>query len=308
MGIAVLPFPLVALGLFLVAKGLWPRPRTLGEAMSFYRQTPALPRIVVVDTEEPPDADHGVQELTLRRVAAALSKSAPSLVRQLVPVSRRADLFVAGRTPERHAAEKVVVALTASFSGAILAGGVLVIGDVPFVAPLWLLVVFGSIGFLLPDYTLRQRARERREEMQDVVTAFVYVVSLSLSAGNGVQTALRHGVARGDGWAWRQLRAALQVVHRTRETEWAALRRLGEELQVSELEELSARARLAQQDGARIHDSLSSFADTLQSRRLMRIEKEAHRNTLQMAVASCVIALGFTLLLGAAAVGGITTG
>ncbi|HXA27669.1 MAG TPA: hypothetical protein VN193_02885 [Candidatus Angelobacter sp.] len=309
MSTAVLWWGVFGLGLTCIARGLWPPRITFAEAMAGYRAARDLPRITAPAwTEDTAATGAGLQERTIARIASVLRRSMPSTVRQLVPVSSHADLTVAGTTPERHLAEKVLTALVAGLTAGVLSAGIVVVADVPLVAPLWLVVVLGVVGFIAPDHTLRHRVRVRRDEMQDVIAAFAYVVALSLSAGNGAQTALRHGVERGDGWAWRQLRAALHAARRTRETEWQALARLGHELDVTELEVLAARARLAENDGARIHDSLQSFANTLQSRRLARIEKGFHRNTLKMAAASCVIAFGYALLLGGAALGGITTG
>ncbi len=229
----------------------------------------------------------------------------PSLTRQLVREGSSADLAVAGLTPERLVAEKVLTAVVAALTAAAFSTGLVVVADVPLVAPFWVSIVSGTVGFFAPDRALRRRVRERREEMQAVVAVFLYVVDLSLSAGNGIQTALQHAVERGEGWAWRQLRAALDVTRRTRETEWQAIGRLGTELDVAELQELAARTRLAQNDGARIHESLKSFAATLHSRRLNRLEKRFHRNTMKMALASCAIAAGFAGLIGAAAVSGV---
>ncbi len=288
-----------------IARGLWPPRPTLADSLAAYRVSRGLPRITAPPAVNASTSTLGGQERVLVHVAALLSRRMPSLTRQLVREGSSADLAVAGLTPERLVAEKVLTAVVAALTAAAFSTGLVVVADVPLVAPFWVSIVSGTVGFFAPDRALRRRVRERREEMQAVVAVFLYVVDLSLSAGNGIQTALQHAVERGEGWAWRQLRAALDVTRRTRETEWQAIGRLGTELDVAELQELAARTRLAQNDGARIHESLKSFAATLHSRRLNRLEKRFHRNTMKMALASCAIAAGFAGLIGAAAVSGV---
>lgn len=305
-GLAILLGCGIGVGLTLILRGLWPPRLSLADAMAPFAPGRALPPITALRGADSGPADRVLERL-YGGMTATLQRAMPSAVRRFVPVKRHADLRVAGVTPARHLAEKVTAALAAGLIVGASASGAVLIPDFSLAAPLWVSGAAALIGFVAPDLAIRERVRQRRDEMEEVVAAFVYVASLSLSAGNGVQTALRDGLAHGDGWAWGQLRRAVAQAQYGRETSWQALGRLGEELAVGELQELSSRAQLAENDGARIQASLIAFAETLQSRRLATVERRERRNTLAISAACCLIAIGFALFLTLAAFGGILT-
>ena len=99
------------------------------------------------------------------------------------------------------------------------------------------------------------------------------------------------------GWGFEQLRGALRQTRFGAETPWAALGRLGTELGVQELEELGARVSLAGDDGARVAESLTTFAETLRSRRLAEVETEERIATEKMAAAAVLLFVGYSLFV-----------
>jgi hypothetical protein len=75
------------------------------------------------------------------------------------------------------------------------------------------------------------------------------------------------------------------------------LSRLGTELGVQELEELGARVSLAGHDGARVAESLTTFATTLRTRRLAEVEGQDRVASEKMAAATVMLFLGYTLFI-----------
>jgi Flp pilus assembly protein TadB len=172
------------------------------------------------------------------------------------------------------------------------------------IAGLLLAVVF----FFVPDLTLRTEAAERRKAFRHALSSFLDLVVISLAGGAGVESALRYAAAIGEGWAFTQLRSALDVTMLTGETPWSALGRLGQELGVPELAELAASVSLAGTEGARVRESLAAKAKSLRDHELSEAEAEAQSATERMALPVVLLFLGFLILIGFPAVDAVLTG
>ena len=66
---------------------------------------------------------------------------------------------------------------------------------------------------------------------------------------------------------------------------------------MQELEELGARVSLAGDDGARVAESLTTFAETLRARRLAEVETEERISTEKMAAAAVLLFVGYSLFV-----------
>jgi tight adherence protein C len=93
-----------------------------------------------------------------------------------------------------------------------------------------------------------------------------------------------------------------------RETPWAALARLGEDLGVPELSELAASVGLAGTEGARVRASLVAKASSLRTHELSDAEAAAESASERMNLPIAVLFLGFLVFLGYPAVERIITG
>jgi tight adherence protein C len=215
----------------------------------------------------------------------------------------RADVNLLGRSWEGFLATKVLYAagglLLAPFAIVVLAAvGVDLGGGVP----LWLALAVGAIAFFLPDLSVRQEAAVRRRDFRHVVGAYLDLVSMGLAGGRGVPEALLSAAEIGDGWALWRLRDCLNNARITGITQWAALGRLGEELAVDELRDLSAALELVADDGAKIRASLAARAASLRSRELAEIEGKAGERSQSMLVAQLLLCAGFLVFLSYPAV------
>ncbi|MDQ1424009.1 MAG: hypothetical protein QOD72_1507 [Acidimicrobiaceae bacterium] len=211
----------------------------------------------------------------------------------------RHDLRVVGRPLERLCVEKV----SATLAGLVMpllwalvltSGGVVVPGGlVVFVA-----LATAAAGFLLPDVLLRRAAAARRDGFRHALSSYLDLVNVVLAGGAGIETALRAAADAGDGWAFTELRAALDRAQFTRASPWSVFDELGHELAIPELCELSASTRLAGEQGARVKASLVARAASLRGHEMARIEAAAQSASERMAIPTVLLFTAFIVFIG----------
>jgi Flp pilus assembly protein TadB len=209
------------------------------------------------------------------------------------------DLRLAGRSLEQHLGTKVLMA----FVGLALPQVVVLMvqlagGSFGFTLPLIASLGLGTLFFFLPDLVLRSEAGERRDSFRHALGSFLDLVVISLAGGAGVESALRDAATIGRGWSFAQLRNALDSASLTGETPWSALARLGDELGITDLAELSASVSLAGTEGARVRESLAVKANSLREHALAEAETEAQAGTERMAVPVVMLFIGFLIFIG----------
>ena len=288
----------VGLGVLLVLRGArQPRPAL---ALSLERLRPGY--------EDPAAASmlggrlevHGAR--LGERLALAVDKTGLRLA------STRADLAVTGKPLERFYLDKVLFAvfgfvfIPAAVAFASMAGV-----SLPVIVPVWVSLVFGVVGFFLPDLLIRGEAAEARRGFRHALSAFLELVRINLAGGAGIEGALHDSVSVGSGWAFDRLREALAVARLSGETPWAALGRLGVELRIDELIELSSSLVLAGSEGAKIKESLAAKADSLRRHESALAEAKAQQASERMSVPIAVLLFGFLIFLGYPAVSHIFT-
>ena len=288
----------VGLGVLLVLRGArQPRPAL---ALSLERLRPGY--------EDPAAASvlggrleaHGAR--LGERLALAVDKTGLRLA------STRADLAVTGKPLERFYLDKVLFAvfgfvfIPAAVAFASMAGV-----SLPVIVPVWVSLVFGVVGFFLPDLLIRGEAAEARRGFRHALSAFLELVRINLAGGAGIEGALHDSVSVGSGWAFDRLREALAVARLSGETPWAALGRLGVELRIDELIELSSSLVLAGSEGAKIKESLAAKADSMRRHEAAVAEAKAQEASERMSVPIAVLLFGFLIFLGYPAVAHIFT-
>lgn len=212
---------------------------------------------------------------------------------------RLGDLAVIGKCPQHHLAEKATLALTGLFLPSLVElilalTGLAMSWEVPALAGL----LFAVTGFLLPDFVARHEAEHRRANFRHALSAYLNLIRVLLAGGAGVDAALSNAVGIGQGWAFQQLRRALNTARITRTTPWATFGRLGTELDVHQLSELAASISLAGTEGARVRASLAAKAAALRTRELTDAEGEAHAATERMSVPVVLLFAGFLVFMG----------
>jgi len=290
----------VGLGLLLIGRGLLPPRPSLAQALAQLRRLPEPAPVLA------PHEDGGVAARLGRPVAGYLSRAGAGW---LLPAGVRRDLAVLGRSPERHLAEKVTLALVGllfvpAISVLLALGG----AHLPLAVPLWASLVFMVAAFVLPDLGVHADANRRRRDFRHALSSFLDLVVVALAGGGGVETALADAASVGSGWSFAYLRRALDQARLARQTPWAALGRLGQELGVVELSELAASVALAGTEGAKVRASLAAKAASLRTHELAEAETADQAATERMSLPVVLLFAGFLLFLGFPAVQKVLTG
>ncbi|HET8620485.1 MAG TPA: type II secretion system F family protein [Acidimicrobiales bacterium] len=284
IGVAAFAGALAGLGVWVVVSGLRPQEETLAAALGRFEPRAPVP---VAD-------DSGVSwDNRLGRVAL---RHVPPLARLVERA--RADLRILGRRPEDYAGETAVYGLFGFMLGPWLGASVWVAGA-PFPAPVAgaVSLVAGAAGLLSPWLTLRDRARARRAGFLHALIAYCQVTAMSLAAGRGVEQALTTAASAGEGWAFTELRAALNAGYVRGETPWESLARLGVDLGTPDLAQLASTIAMAGEDGAAVRETIATKARTISNRIGADAEQATQRATAQMGLPAVAIAAGFLVFL-----------
>lgn len=219
------------------------------------------------------------------------------------------DLAVIGRPVATHLAEKATLAIAGLLAPVLLQLLLTLAGlslgiEFPIIAGL----VLATAGFVLPDLRARSEAAKLRTGFRHALSAYLDLVWITLAGGAGVDSALNDSAAIGRGWAFEQVRRALDSARLTRTTPWATLRQLGEELDVTELSELAASVSLAGTEGAKVRTSLAAKAGALRTHQITDAEGAAQAATERMSLPVMALFLGFLAFIAYPALTQVVTG
>ena len=244
----------------------------------------------------------------LRRAPSADTSLQANLGRRLVALAGqrgwrlmniRQDLAMTGKTLESHLATKCLLVAFGVLFLPVLAGLLFAIGfRLPVAIPLVGALFFGALFFFLPDLTLKAEAAESRKDFRHVIASYLDLVSMNLAGGRGVPEALSSGAEIGSGRSVERLRDTLAYARLQGLTPWAALGRLGNEVGLTELVDLSSALALVADDGAKVRESLSARAVSMRRRELAEAEGEAGERSQTMLVAQLLLCFAFMLFLG----------
>jgi tight adherence protein C len=291
---ALLAGALIGLGCYLLYRALAPSRLPLAAALA------RVDKARYITPSMTPDPANELDRVR-RRVGSAMSDFYES--RGWRRAGQRADLALLEKSWEGFLASKVLLALGglifAAVGGAFLSAGGL---PISYGTPLWLGLLIAMFFFVLPDLTLRQEAADKRRDFRHVIGSFLDLVSMNLAGGRGVPEALVAAVSVGDGWAMARLRTTLTNARLAGYTQWEALGRLGDELDIAELRDLSAALTLVADDGAKVRSSLTARAATMRRRELADVEGAANERSQSMLVAQMLLCTGFLIFLAYPAV------
>lgn len=286
-------------GMLLIARGIAPPRPSLAESLAQLRRTPhAAPAVISEDEGFAARLGGPLANALLRAGAGAL-----------VWGRVRRDLAVLGRSPERHLAEKATLAVVGLVLAPACATTLALAGlAIPIALPAWAAVVCALAGFITPDLGIHADAQARRRDFRHALSSFLDLVVIALAGGGGVETALVDAAGIGQGWAFDQLRSALDQSRLARTSPWAALEHLGTELGVPELGELAASVGLAGTEGAKVRASLQAKAVSLRSHQLAEAETTAQAATERMSLPVVLLFAGFLCFIGFPAIERVMAG
>jgi len=220
----------------------------------------------------------------------------------------RHDLELVVRSTERHALDK----LLGGVAGLLVPNVAAVVLSSLAIGPRLGLVAVLSVGtavlgFLMPDFLLRDEAEKRRRAFRHALSSYLDLVNVLLAGGAGIETALYAAADAGDGWGYQTIRSALRRARLTGQSPWHTFAVLADDLGIIELAELAANVSLAGSHGARIRASLAAKADTLRGHQIAETEAAAEAATERMTIPVAVLLLGFLLFIAYPAVSQITS-
>jgi len=232
---------MVGLGVFLVVRELLPATPALG---------PALRRLHQPSGSHPAaSAGHRLEWLT-------------GLARWLRPPHQQLALL--GRTPEQYALSLLLSALIGLASPTLLSITFAATGvGMPVAVP-----VLGSLGLALLCAWLAHRAvltkaEAARAEFRAAVCTYLDLVALQLSAAHGPVQSLERAAEVCDGWVFDRIRESLRLAQLQMHSPWDELRDLADRIGIPELGDVGAIMRSSGSEGAQVHETLRSRADSL---------------------------------------------
>lgn len=292
MTMVVLAGVLLGTGVWLAWSGLRPAPEPLGAALARVDRRP---------TELGPSVpERGLDERDIR-----LGRF---LLRRLPPLAHAVDrtganLRLLGRPAEEQALRVGLYVLLALVLGPWFAFVMWAVGfDVPGYVSGFVTLGGAAWGMVAPFAALHSEARARRQAFAHALSAWCDVVVMSLAAGRGVEQAMETAAAAGRGWAFAELRGALHAGYVRGEPPWVALGRLGSELGIPDLTELSSTIAMAGEEGAAVRLTVAAKARTIRERITADTELAAATVTERMSLPSILLVMGFLVFLGYPAV------
>lgn len=283
-------------GLWALLVGLFPPHRRLTDELAAFARRPAPAPLVTGDR--------------LGWTARAGRPFAGVLAGLGLPrASVRRDLAVLGRPVEQHLAEQVTATLAGLLLGPAITSLLALAGiALPPIVPLWGSLLLAEAGFFTPDLGIRVDAQKRRAAFRHALSAYLDLVVISLAGGAGVDGALSDAATVGSGWAFTQLRRALEAAALARVAPWDTLSQLGTELGIDELTELAASVSLAGTEGARVRASLAAKAAALRTHELSDAEADAQAATERMSLPVVALFAAFLVWIGYPALAHVLAG
>lgn len=168
--------------------------------------------------------------------------------------------------------------------------------------------IFGAVMFTAPELSLRVEAANERRRFRRALVCYLDLVALCRLAGRGPADALDSAARVGKGQTFKRLSSALDPAFRGTGSAWDELARLSRELDVPELGEVAAIAKMAGTEGASILDTLKAKAASLRESEMATLLARAKSRTETMTVPMSLTVVGFMILLGYPALARMTGG
>ena len=245
----------------------------------------------------------------LRRVSLSREDSIrsgwPNIARTLsrrLPLSAGvvADLRLTRRPQEVHAAYLSAAAVGGLFIPSLVLAaaqgtGVLAVG---LALPVCIALLSAVVAPMLVHTNLRATAAELRNDLRYQLSSYLDVVTMLLAGNVGNEGALRQAAQAGDGRLFVELRRRILAAETSNRSLVSALGQLGDDLDLVELQQVSASASLAASAGAPVARSLAAKCATLRSALSAEQETDARVRTGKITVPL----VGMSLLIMAAVV------
>lgn len=167
----------------------------------------------------------------------------------------------------------------------------------PVVVPVGGSILLAAGLSFVPDYNVRDEAKNARQEFSHALSAYIDGVALERDIGAGVTQALRIAASEGDSWVFQRLREELERARLNGDPPWDGLTQLAQELGLPELSDLADSARLGGEKGATIYKALRDRAASLRESLLNAEHTRANAAGERMTIPASMLALVFLAIL-----------
>ncbi len=288
--IALFASSLVGLGLAMLLWRLVPAQPDLGAALDNLAPEASLARPVEIPTASDTQDRLGLWVMRTLPVTSFWS-----------PPTR--ELALLRRTPHRFYGEKALYFLIGLLFPAVASLLFYVFGvNPPIVVPLLASLVLGAALSFLPDYNVRSDAAEAREEFTRALTAYVDLVALERITGAGPRQAMTAAAEVGDSWVFKRIAEELSRSRFNGIPPWDSLTKLGEDLGLPDLSEVSDIMRLSGEDGAAVYQMLRARAASMRAATTNAELAKANAAGERMSLPVSALALIFLLILATPAI------
>ncbi|MGH2517610.1 MAG: type II secretion system F family protein, partial [Ktedonobacterales bacterium] len=144
-----------------------------------------------------------------------------------------------------------------------------------------LVLVFGGLGYFMPDLWLRGQISKRRDQVARALPDAIDLLTISVEAGLGFDLALARVVSKSDNALTREFARVIQEM-RIGVARRDALRALVERTGVEDLNTFISAIIQAEQLGASVANVLRIQAAEMRTRRRQRAERLAHEAPIKM--------------------------
>lgn len=204
-----------------------------------------------------------------------------------------ADLELLQIPVEVHYGKKVI----ATFASLLACTFLPMLLGLGFVIPFGIGVLFAAFAWFVPDLSVRDRAKDSREDFAYASVSYLRLVAIARRAGLGLVASLDSAAHKSDSWMFLRIREELRLARWAGETSWDALERLAARTGVPELKEVADILRLANDSGASVSDNLLARAASMRDRLLTREQTAANAATSSMGIPLAALAVLFLIAM-----------
>ncbi len=215
----------------------------------------------------------------LERMAQAIGKATPAKKK----VSLQKKLQMAGNPANLSPGEFLVIqyGFTLGLPICVLLFALPLNWNMSFI--MFGMAIGAAAGFLLPDYYLKMRAKQRREEIQDNLPDVLDLLTVSVEAGLGFDAALVKVVEKTKGVVSQEFARVLQEIKMGKPRR-EALRDLGNRSGVDDLVAFVSSIIQADQLGVSIGNVLRVQSEQMRQKRRQRAEEKAMKAPIKMLI------------------------
>ncbi|PGK51499.1 hypothetical protein CN918_27290 [Priestia megaterium] len=184
--------------------------------------------------------------------------------------------------PTQHWAKKIIICMVFSVLGLILGNPVL-------------MLLFGFLGFLLPDSMLNDKIKKRQYKIKKTVPDFLDLLAATAPSAKNLEDAIRKVAERSEGEITDEFKLALNEINsgaRRRDALTQMARRCG----VLEIDSLVSQINQSENFGTPIQKTLDSQAEKLRKMKKLLIETKAQKASVTLLLPSLFL-LGTCLII-----------